>query len=141
MTLESNTIRNGWRLNMIERNGVVNAITHYINAIVMVNFHEGRRYYEELNKRVVANIPCYEYDPNDDTFEFEYTAESYPCFNVLEAGKLYAIYLEVKILTTRDDYYMEYDTDYDIKEFTYKELPIEYLEDFEEKKEEEDYED
>lgn len=126
---------------MIERNGVVNAITHYINAIVMVNFHEGRRYYEELSKRVVANIPCYEYDPNDDTFEFEYTADSYHCFDVLEVDKLYAIYLEVRILTSRDDYYMEYDTDYDIKEFTYKELPIEYLEDFEEKKEEEDYED
>lgn len=109
--------------------------TQYINVILHTYDNDGYgigRYpfaIEELQKKIVEDSPIYEYDPEELTLEFEYD-ESLPFLSDLKVDKLYALFLEVKFTAwVNDD--REGESDYEIKQLKIRELPIDWLEDFE----------
>lgn len=121
MIQELNTTLNGWRHKM-------QVFTQYINAVLHTyEGYNGKIAIEELQKSIVEDSPVYESDPSECTIEFEYDS-SFPMN--LQVDKLYAIFTEVKFMTWINDD-REGEVDYEVKQLKIRELPIEWLEDFE----------
>ena len=108
-----------------------NSHNQYINAIVSVYEDndcswavDGKRM-ELLERNITVNFPNYMYPPEEDTFEFEY--ESLDELKDMEDGKVYSIFMEVEIITTRD-YWGECSGDIEIIELKYKDITDKYKE-------------
>jgi len=106
--------------------GVQYTETQYINALVQVTEdYNGKKVLDVLTKTIVSNKAPFQYDLEEYTLDLEY--EIFDEVQELELYTYHTLFIETTVETSRD-YWGEYDTEFDIKQFVLKDVTEKYKE-------------